>query len=245
MRIRRRGEPAGQAGTGSATTGSAGTGPATTGPATTGPGGAQASHGGLIAGPGCVRHRLRADAARNRDAIVAAAREMFAAQGLSASLEEIAARAGVGIGTLYRRFPTRRELIAAALAGRVAEYAAAAERGRAADDAWAGLVGFVERTCELQASDRGLAELLAGTRPEDEDVARLLCAVSGDVDAMIGRAKADGMLRADFTREDLTLVLIAAGAVVHVPGAGAPDAWRRFLELTMQGFQDHVIHPQR
>jgi len=243
MRIRRRGEPAGPAGTGQAGTGSAGTGQAGTGSADTAPGGAQATHGGLIAGPGCVRHRLRADAARNRDAIVAAAREMFAAQGLSASLEEIAARAGVGIGTLYRRFPARRELIAAALAGRVAEYAAAAERGLAADDAWAGLVGFVERTCELQASDRGLAELLAGARLEDDELARLLRDVTGDVDAMIGRAKADGTLRADFTRDDLTLVLIAAGAVVHV--AGAPAAWRRFLALTMEGFQDHALHSQR
>ncbi|HZR55028.1 MAG TPA: helix-turn-helix domain-containing protein [Streptosporangiaceae bacterium] len=242
MRIRRRGEP-----------------PGPPGQPGTGPGGAgrqeQGDRGGLIAGPGCVRHRLRADAARNRDAIVAAAKEVFAAQGLSASLEEIAARAGVGIGTLYRRFPARRDLIAAALACQVAEYAAAAERGRAAGDAWAGLAGFVERTCELQASDRGLAELLAGAQPADradradaadradEEVARLLCAAAGDVDAMIGRAKAEGGLRADFTSADLTLVLIAAGAVMHVGRADAPDAWRRFLELTMEGF--HAIHAQR
>ena len=72
--------------------------------------------------------RLRADAARNRAAIVAVARDVFAEQGLEAPLEAIAARAGVGIATLYRRFPTREKLVAAALTEKVAEYAEAAER---------------------------------------------------------------------------------------------------------------------
>ena len=76
--------------------------------------------------------RLRADAARNRAAIVAVARDVFAEQGLEAPLEAIAARAGVGIATLYRRFPTREKLVAAALTEKVAEYAEAAERALAA-----------------------------------------------------------------------------------------------------------------
>src|ERR1700722_7847716 len=115
--------------------------------------------GGLAGG--CAGHRLRADAARNRDAIVAVAREVFAEQGLSAPLEEIAAQAGVGIGTLYRRFPTRRDLVGAALDGKAAQYAQAAEQALAASDSWDAFTGFVQRTCELQAADRGLTELLA------------------------------------------------------------------------------------
>src|SRR5215468_9862116 len=83
---------------------------------------------------------LRADAARNREAIVAAARDVFAAHGLEAPLEEIALRAGVGIATLYRRFPTRAELVAAALVDKVTQYAEAAEQALAIPDPWAGFV---------------------------------------------------------------------------------------------------------
>ena len=107
--------------------------------------------------------RLRADAARNRAAIVAVARDVFAEQGLEAPLEAIAARAGVGIATLYRRFPTREKLVAAALAEKVAQYAEAAEQALAAADPWAGFAGFVQRICELQAGDRGLCDLLSMT----------------------------------------------------------------------------------
>src|SRR5208282_6580177 len=99
--------------------------------------------------PMTARHqpprRLRADAARNRAAIVAVAREVFAEQGLAAPLEAIAARAGVGIATLYRRFPTREKLVAAALTEKVAEYAEAAEQALAAADPWVGFAGFVQR----------------------------------------------------------------------------------------------------
>ena len=98
------------------------------------------------------RRRLRADAVRNRDAIVAVAREVFAEQGLEAPLELIAARAGVGIATLYRRFPTREKLVAAALTEKVAEYAEAAEQALAVADPWSGFAGFVQRICELPVS---------------------------------------------------------------------------------------------
>jgi AcrR family transcriptional regulator len=94
---------------------------------------------------------LRADAERNRAAILAVARDVFAEQGLEAPLEMIAARAGVGIATLYRRFPTREKLVAAALVEKIALYAQAAEQALAVPDPWAGFAGFVQRICELQA----------------------------------------------------------------------------------------------
>src|SRR5258705_8781008 len=94
--------------------------------------------------------RLRADAERNRAAIVAAARVVFAEYGLEAPLEEIAQRAGVGIATLYRRFPAREQLVAAALIEKVTQYAEAAADALAAFDRWAGFVGFVYRVFELK-----------------------------------------------------------------------------------------------
>jgi AcrR family transcriptional regulator len=188
-----------------------------------------------------VRHqpprRLRADAARNRAAIVAVAREVFAEQGLAAPLEAIAARAGVGIATLYRRFPTREKLVAAALTEKVAEYAEAAEHALTAADPWDGFAGFVQRICELQAGDRGLSDLLSMTLSADEQVEQLRRAANDRVVTLIERAKADGALRADFAGEDLVLLLIATAAVMHVTQADAPGAWRRFVALALDAFR--------
>src|SRR5262245_29400974 len=117
--------------------------------------------------------RLRADAARNRAAIVAAAREVFAEQGLEAPLEEIALRAGVGIATLYRRFTAREQLVAAALIEKVTQYAEAAAEALAAADPWEGFVGYVHRVCELQAGDRGLSDLLSMALAADEHIEQL------------------------------------------------------------------------
>jgi len=187
---------------------------------------------------GCARpeHRLRADAARNRDAIVAVARNVFAEHGLEAPLEAIAARAGVGIATLYRRFPTREKLVAAALMEKVAEYTGAAQQALAAPDPWGGLAGFVERICELQAGDRGLSDLLSMALSADEQVEELRRTANGMLATVIDRAKAAGALREDFVGEDLVLLLIATAEVMHVTRADAPEAWRRFVALGLDSF---------
>jgi AcrR family transcriptional regulator len=180
--------------------------------------------------------RLRADAARNRAAIVAVARDAFAEHGLEAPLEAIAARAGVGIATLYRRFPTREKLIAAALVEKVAEYAEAARQALAAPDPWDGFVGFVLGICELQAGDRGLSDLLSMTLSADEQVEELRRTANELLITVIERAKAAGTLREDFVGEDLVLLLIATAAVMHVTRVDAPEAWRRFVALSLDSF---------
>ena len=179
---------------------------------------------------------LRADAARNRAAIVAVARDVFAEHGLEAPLELIAARAGVGIATLYRRFPTREKLVAAALVEKVAEYAEAARQALAAPEPWGGFAGFVERICELQAGDRGLSDLLSMTLSSDEQVEELRRTANDLLITVIDRAKAAGTLREDFVGEDLVLLLIATAAVMHVTHADAPEAWRRFVALALDAF---------
>jgi AcrR family transcriptional regulator len=191
--------------------------------------------------PMAARHqperRLRADAARNRDAIVAVARDVFAEQGVEAPLEVIAARAGVGIATLYRRFPTREKLVGAALMDKVAEYADATRQALAVPDPWAGFAGCVERICELQAGDRGLSDLLSMTLSADEQVEQLRNTANGLLITVIDRAKAQGTLREDFVGEDLMLLLIATSAVMHVTRGDAPDAWRRFVALALDSFR--------
>lgn len=179
---------------------------------------------------------LRADAARNRAAILAVARDVFAEQGLEAPLEVIAARAGVGIATLYRRFPSREKLVAAALVEKIAQYAQAAEQALEDPDPWAGFAGFVQRICELQACDRGLGDLLSMTLSAGEQVEQLRRTANDNVITLIERAKASGTLRDDFAGEDLLLLLIATAAVMQVTRADAPDAWRRFVALALDAF---------
>lgn len=191
--------------------------------------------GGCDAAP--EARRLRADAERNRAAIVAAARDVFAEHGLQAPLEEIAQRAGVGIATLYRRFPAREHLVAAAMIEKVTQYADAASEASAAGDPWAGFVGYVRRICELQAADRGLSDLLSMTLAADERIEQLRSTANAQVVSLIERAKAAGRLRADFVGEDLLLLLIAGAAVGQVTRVDAPETWRRLVALLLDAFE--------
>ena len=101
----------------------------------------------------------------------------------------------------------------------------------------AGFAGLVQRICELQAGDRGLSDLLCMTLSADEQVEELRRTANEQVATLIGRAKAAGRLREDFAGEDLVLLLIATAAVMHVTRADAPDAWRRFVALALDGFR--------
>lgn len=178
--------------------------------------------------------RLRADAQRNRAALIAAARDVFAEHGLDASLDEIARRAGVGNATLYRRFPTRRDLIAEVFAGQMTGYVELAETALAEPDPWAGFVGYLTRLFEIQATDRGLSELLANSGfDDDERLAGLLATAQRAATEVIQRAQSAGRLRDDFTREDISLLMRAnAGVLRSSPDSGA---WQRYLSLVLEG----------
>jgi AcrR family transcriptional regulator len=179
---------------------------------------------------------LRVDAERNRVALLAAAREVFAEHGLEAPLEEVAQRAGVGIATLYRRFGTREGLVDAALAEKIGDYADAAEAALSIPDPRAGFAGFVERICSLQAEDRGLSDLLSMTLPASKEVERLRGVANDRVIRLVDRAKAAGVVRPDFVGEDLLLLLIANAAILRVTRQDAPGAWRRFVALVLDAF---------
>src|SRR4051812_12486735 len=116
------------------------------------------------------KEELRADAERNRQRIVDAATAVFGEQGLDAPLEDVARRAGVGIATLYRRYPTREGLVVACFKGRLDEYAAALDEALAAPDPWTGFCGFVERACAMQAADRASQDLLTTAFPTAREV---------------------------------------------------------------------------
>jgi AcrR family transcriptional regulator len=186
--------------------------------------------------------RLRVDAERNRRRIVDAAASAFAERGLGVPLEEIAERAGVGIGTLYRRFPTREGLVAAVFEAGLTAYAEAAEKALEASDAWAGFRDLVEWICTRQAADRGFTDVLTMTLPmcgADQAYTRGCQALA----ELVRRAQEQGALRDDLVPEDILLLIIANAGVVHVTRAAAPHAWRRFLALMLESFRaGHAGH---
>ena len=183
---------------------------------------------------------LRADAERNRRRILDAAGKSFAERGLEVPLDEIAERAGVGIATLYRRFPSREDLIAAAFADKLAEYAETAERALRAPDPWIGFCGFVEHMCALQAGDRGFTDVITltlncTTAQAQRDRAH------GAFAGLVRRAQDAGVLRDDFVPEDLLLLFFANAGVVQATSQAAPHAWRRLVALMLEAF--HTDRP--
>ena len=127
---------------------------------------------------------LRGDARRNRDRLLAAARELFAARGVDVAMADIARQAGVSNGTLYNRVPTREDLIEAVFIDRLEAIAALAGEALADDDPWHGLAGYLTAVCELQATDRGFNEVAARGMPPSPAAQRL----QEEGQAEIGRA---------------------------------------------------------
>jgi AcrR family transcriptional regulator len=185
----------------------------------------------------------RSDARRNRERIVAAARTLFAREGLDASVEDITREAGVGMGTLYRHFPTKDDLIDAVLEDALAELVAFAERAAAETDAWTGFVGFLEQTLALHAANRGLKDVFA-TRGHVAPRAEVMRGrIRVPLASLIERAQAQGSLRPDFTPEDLPLVFWAGDRVIEATARVAPDYWRRYLGLLVDGLRAGSVTP--
>ena len=185
---------------------------------------------------------LRRDAARNRAKLTAAGREVFAELGPDASFEEVARRAGVGIGTLYRHFPSREALAEEIYAEHIDEVVAAAETAAAREDAWSGLVSFLEHVLELQARNlplRGLFLRHGGGRAAERR--RLILPL---LEGVIERGREQGVLRDDLTVGDLALALWSFSPVIEATAAAAPDVWRRHLRILLDGMRPAAATPQ-
>ena len=183
------------------------------------------------------------DAERNRQRIVAAASEVFAEQGLDIPMEEIARRAGVGVGTLYRRYPTRADLIAAAFEPKMNAYADAARRALADPNPWHGFCDYVERICAMQAGDRGFTTVLTMTFPTAKRFEADRDRAFADLTTLVERAKAAGKLRADFVTEDIPMFLMANAGVLTATADAAPDTWRRLVGYFIQACAAPAAQP--
>jgi AcrR family transcriptional regulator len=180
---------------------------------------------------------LRRDAERNRQRILEAARVVFAERGLSGSHDDIAREAGVGVGTVYRRFPEKEQLIDALFEAAIEEIADIARAAAEHPDPWEGLVDFLVRSQELQSKDRGLKEIvLGGPRGPARAVAARELIVPLVVE-IVRRAKDAGVLRSDFELTDLPLIQLAIGTVAEASRDVAPDVWRRLMTLVLDGLR--------
>jgi AcrR family transcriptional regulator len=180
---------------------------------------------------------LRADAERNRRRILDAAAELFAERGLHVSLDEVAERAGVGVGTVYRRFADRDELVDALLQARVEEFLAMVEEAAANPDPWEGLVGFIEQGAEFHGRNRAIKELMFSASGSREWVDRVRARVRPKVGAMVKAAKEQGKLREDLHVLDVPMLeLMLAGAIDFTRDA-KPEIWRRMLGIVIDGLR--------
>jgi AcrR family transcriptional regulator len=180
---------------------------------------------------------LRKDAERNRQRILDAASELFAERGLGVTLNDIAHHAGVGVGTVYRRFPDKAQLIEGLFEQRVAELVALADDALEDTDPWLGLTGFIERACELQAGDRAFKELVLAGQNGLERVDRIRDQMLPRMLEMVEQAQAAGQLRPDVAPQDMPIIQLMIGTVIDCSRDVAPELWRRFLAIYLRGLR--------
>jgi AcrR family transcriptional regulator len=180
---------------------------------------------------------LRRDAAANRERILDAARRLFADHGLEASMDEIARAAGVGAGTLYRRFPTKEALLDAILGDVLDRYHAFAQEALQQDDAFAGLEHLLERAVRLQLENRAFLDILALRLRDEPQLAETRERIRPLVDRLVVRGQEQGTLRADLAPADVQVLLWELGRVVETTATCGTELWRRYLALMLDGLR--------
>jgi AcrR family transcriptional regulator len=184
---------------------------------------------------------LRADAARNRQLLLTAAADMFAERGLEASVADIARRAGVGKGTVFRHFATKDDLLAAIVIDRIDTLTAVGQRLLDAADPGAALLEFLS----VAAAQRQQLDLsfLQEAGELSDDVIAVRAQLFHTVDQLVDRARDHGAIRADVTGTDVILLMCAPNYVAGYARDAAPDLWQRYLAIIFDGLRPQGAHP--
>ena len=180
---------------------------------------------------------LRRDAERNRQLLLSTAFELMAARGLDVPYEDIARAAGTGMGTMYRRFPQRQDLLDALFSEHIDRVIGFAEQASAHEDALAGLTWFLEQQLEVEAQSRGLGELLRSRHQATALVQRAHERMTPLVASLIDRAVRAGQLPAGSTPADFAAVHVMVGSVMDASRTFAPQLWRRSLRIALAGLR--------
>ncbi len=159
---------------------------------------------------------------------------MFAERGLSVPLDDVARAAGVGVATLYRRFPTRADLAAAVFERNVAAYDEVVDAALADPDAGRAFRTLVVDLCELQATDPGRRAILTTEFPATSAIEQHSARIEQKVRTVVDRAHGTGALRPDVGVGDVVVLLLANSGVLEATAAHAPQAWRRFAALMLE-----------
>ena len=180
---------------------------------------------------------LRRDAERNRQRILSAAKTVFRERGFDATLDDVAHAAGLGVGTVYRRFPNKEFLIDAVFAERLEEIEERCRAALADPDPWEGLRAFFWDSIEMMATDRGVRDTLLSNAFGRVEVARAKDRLIPVVAELVQRAKDSGQLRADFSETDCPMLFKMIASVVEYSHEVAPDLWQRYLTMLLDGLR--------
>jgi AcrR family transcriptional regulator len=187
--------------------------------------------------PEATDRALRKDAALNRERLLAAARVLFAERGLDVTLNDIAHRAGVGIGTAYRRFANKEEVIDALFEEGLQAMAAAAQEALADEDAWRGLVSFLERAMHMQFGDRGLNQIMNNPALGHARVSDARDRLAPLIQALVDQAKQQQVVRPDFEQSDVIFIQVALSAIMDSSRVVEPELYHRYLTMFLDGIR--------
>jgi AcrR family transcriptional regulator len=190
-----------------------------------------------------MRMPRRRDAQERRTRLIAAAQREFAARGVDASLERIARNAGVAIGTLYRHFPTRLDLLMAAFEPRLQEFLEEADKALEMNDPWEGLVRYLENLFRVQAGYRGFNDFLSRRFPGSAETERIHDQLCRQIEEVLTRAQEAGRARRDITQADIVNLIWSNGRMIDATSTTAPNAWRRQLHLMLDAYRAERAHP--
>ena len=180
---------------------------------------------------------LRADAERNRQRLLVAAKDLFATRGLEVTLDDVARHAGVGTGTAYRRFPNKDALIDALMADRIAELGDIAKECLEEPDPWVGLTSYFDRALALQAADRGLKEVLFSSGRGRERSVHARRQIAPVVTKLVKRAVEAGAVRSDMRTSDVPVINFMLNTVVDFGRDVEPDLYKRYLAIVLDGLR--------
>lgn len=183
--------------------------------------------------------QLRADAQRNRDRIIEAASDAFREHGLDVSVAEIARRAEVGAGTLFRNYPTKEDLIHAVIETRMQEWTVAAQAALEHDDPAVAFAEFVHGAAEAQYRDRGLFEAFKSGMLDAPELFECKSQAVDLSNEVLRRAQNAGAVRKDITTDDLGNLTAAAAAAADRSDAADLSAFSRYLEILIDGLKPH------
>jgi AcrR family transcriptional regulator len=190
-----------------------------------------------------VRMPRRRDAIERHDRLITAAQREFAARGVNASLEAIARDAGVAIGTLYRHFPTRLDLLMAAFEPRLQEFLGGANKALEIDDPWEGFVSYLENLFRVQAGDRGFNDFLSRRFPGNAVTERIHDRMCRQIESVLTRAQKAGQARPDIALADIVNLIWSNGRMMDATSTTAPNEWRRHLHLMLDAYRAERAHP--